>query len=1149
MAADWTTDRVEGIVLRKLGLPADGKWFYHQKTAVSFQQSSEGSDYKHNYAWDNPSAKRPGSKIQGLFKTAGDFLKTLDDVRPEKRHAYEWFRDGTFLKMYGDVEWKVPVENLERIHEEFASAREEGRKIMEAWKQQHRKEFERISGGFSLAYIIGEGSRITEDNSIKLSYHVIIPNVCFYNDAPRRKLVYQLMCLAPGILPNRAMDPSPYAQNQKYRTLLSSKGSDQSHTPLIFCRILSDNPDHFSDLDALVGHVPESTRKIDDLLDNPELQNLWAECVSRDDVRRGEVTSCVRSRNPSARLGSHNRSLREMAKKILCLIGDGDNEVGEPVVTSTGGYSMQCYNPLPAGRPCPWNPCNIHHSNNSTIFVDENADNSYSVKLTCHSGKCHSQHGKKRTGVIANLRMDEDQKFHLSYLDSSLFECVLKPKVHSILEKCTGDIRSSQIRKTLENDLELENGLLREDEGKISSWIRDWAVCANSKMVVAQSSAGGNTRDSPRELTQEEKERIERNREAALALRAQQEMKSAQGQIQLAQEEKDRIERNRAAALARRAQVKSSPGRMDLDQMEDNGDVDTSNQSKKRGLNEISGFVDVDEEYNEVVVTLPEVDILRSKLHSILRTADLQSMTKRTALRELEKSFSLTEGDLDDHKKEIADWVQEYIDEHSIVVEESLTDQAAAANEFENPPKKKQKNQTSEKDTDEFRNTDYLRLKAEIEKTTFKVEHPFAYCVLSDRQSTCPQQFDQSKLRQYYAEKEYKVVNQRGETKMKKAIDVWLRDPNKRQYEKIVSDPAVHDPKIYNMWPGIKAAKLPPVAEESVPDLIQPILKHVEQVLCNGDSAHAAFVLDILAQILQHPEKKTEVALVFYGEQGCGKDIVFDFFRLRVLGSGVSYQTAKAGAEMFSRFATEELLNSVFVLMDEIEDLTNKKTENLFKNQIIAQTIPWEGKHQKPIQVKNKLNFCVTTNYPNHIHIPGDDRRMCLFRCSSARVGDIVYIEKIVAVLADPRVARAFYQHLMGRNLSKYKSGFQLHRPITDYYREVQTACMPVIKRFVSGMMNDAMSVLRGNEVNKFRTPDTTAMFQRCLQFVAVNRYQATYTASSFTRELKRIHGFTKQENELLSNGKKYFVVNCSHVVDALKEKNEYDKDASLNDL
>jgi hypothetical protein len=104
---------------------------------------------------------------------------------------------------------------------------------------------------------------------------------------------------------------------------------------------------------------------------------------------------------------------------------------------------------------------------------------------------------------------------------------------------------------------------------------------------------------------------------------------------------------------------------------------------------------------------------------------------------------------------------------------------------------------------------------------------------------------------------------------------------------------------------------------------------------------------------------------------------------------------------------------------------------------------------------------------------------------------------------------------------------------------------MPVIKRFVSGMMNDAMSD-SSLDLIKFRTPDATSMFQRCLQFIAVNRYQATYTASAFTRELKRIDGFNKQENELLSNGKKYFVVNCSYVVDALKRSNEYDKDASL---
>jgi hypothetical protein len=360
-------------------LPADGKWFFHQNMALSFQQSSEGSEYKRNYVWDNPFAKVSGSKIHGVFKTDQDFLETLHHVSQGKRHAYEWFQDGTFLKIYGDIEWTVPLENPKRIKEDFELAREESIKMMEAWKQQHRKEFERIAGGVSPLYIIAESSRITEKNSIKsakMSYHIVIQNICVYNDAPRGKLVYQLMCLAPGILPNGAIDPKPYGTNQKYRTLLSCKGSDPSHTPLIFCPTLSDNPDTFSEFDALVCHVPESTLKIDELLDNPELQKLWTLCSGMGDVRSGEGTLRVRSRNRSASLGGNNSALRhgELIKKVLYLIGDGDNVVGKPVETSTGGYSIQCRNPFPAGRPCPWNPSNIHHSNNSTIFVDEIAD-------------------------------------------------------------------------------------------------------------------------------------------------------------------------------------------------------------------------------------------------------------------------------------------------------------------------------------------------------------------------------------------------------------------------------------------------------------------------------------------------------------------------------------------------------------------------------------------------------------------------------------------------------------------------------------------------------------------------------------------------------------------------------------------------------
>jgi chromatin remodeling complex protein RSC6 len=67
---------------------------------------------------------------------------------------------------------------------------------------------------------------------------------------------------------------------------------------------------------------------------------------------------------------------------------------------------------------------------------------------------------------------------------------------------------------------------------------------------------------------------------------------------------------------------------------------------------------------------IPDNDTLRSKLRGILKGSNLETLTKRAARRELEKSFSLEEGGLDERKQEIASWVDEYIEENDKTADE-----------------------------------------------------------------------------------------------------------------------------------------------------------------------------------------------------------------------------------------------------------------------------------------------------------------------------------------------------------------------------------------------------------------------------------------------------------------------------------------------
>ena len=92
---------------------------------------------------------------------------------------------------------------------------------------------------------------------------------------------------------------------------------------------------------------------------------------------------------------------------------------------------------------------------------------------------------------------------------------------------------------------------------------------------------------------------------------------------------------------------------------------------------------------------------------------------------------------------------------------------------------------------------------------------------------------------------------------------------------------------------GFLADSLPPVPEDQEDELIAPIVKHVNDVITGGNAAHTKWVLDYIANMIQRPERKSQVAISLYGAQGCGKGIIFEFLRQKVLGEECSFQTSK----------------------------------------------------------------------------------------------------------------------------------------------------------------------------------------------------------------------------------------------------------------
>ena len=105
----------------------------------------------------------------------------------------------------------------------------------------------------------------------------------------------------------------------------------------------------------------------------------------------------------------------------------------------------------------------------------------------------------------------------------------------------------------------------------------------------------------------------------------------------------------------------------------------------------------------------------------------------------------------------------------------------------------------------------------------------------------------------------------------------WLLDAGRRQIDYVLNEPK-HEPvpaRVYNLWSPPRASLLPPVTHTDA--LLAPILRHVREVLADGDVALADFVLDFLCNAIQRPHQPAGVALLVGGPSGCGKGILFEF--------------------------------------------------------------------------------------------------------------------------------------------------------------------------------------------------------------------------------------------------------------------------------
>lgn len=422
----------------------------------------------------------------------------------------------------------------------------------------------------------------------------------------------------------------------------------------------------------------------------------------------------------------------------------------------------------------------------------------------------------------------------------------------------------------------------------------------------------------------------------------------------------------------------------------------------------------------------------------------------------------------------------------------------------------------------------YEMVKERFEKKCLKVKGPHCY-VRTEEGHPEPYLHKHTDLIQCFANLKY--WGYKGDKLMKLPfVPEWIQDAGNRTVEKIVVDPRNTMQNVYNMWKGFDAEKLPPLSEDRIHELIEPITKHFNDVVTSGVSDHTEFLHHYLANIVKRPWQKSQVAISLYGEQGCGKGIIFEFFRNKVLGSHCSYQTSRPEIDLFGRFANGAV-NRVCIQVDEVKSLHDHCDQ--LKDFITNPTVNYEQKGKDSIVVSNFANLILTSNNANALTVSTDDRRFALFHCKSTHKGNHEYFTELGAHLERPEVARAYYQYLMAMDLGAYPISFQHKRPITEYYKEAQLNSIPVVSRFFSALVNSQYS----ETTMSFRV-----LYKKYEEFHTAGNYKYLMTETSFGRDAKRIQGVTT----IRSSSTRSYVLDYDRIKKYLCDSKEFDPDAVL---
>jgi hypothetical protein len=269
-------------------------------------------------------------------------------------------------------------------------------------------------------------------------------------------------------------------------------------------------------------------------------------------------------------------------------------------------------------------------------------------------------------------------------------------------------------------------------------------------------------------------------------------------------------------------------------------------------------------------------------------------------------------------------------------------------------------------------------------------------------------------------------------------------------------------------------------------NIIKPYLDHIK-FICNDKIDVFEYVLNWFSHIIQKPEKKIKVALIFYSQlEGVGKNIIFDIFEKLIDGYCIKFRDTSALTDKFNG----EMMGKLFVVGDEInaraQDVANELKDIITREKEI---IEFKGKDK--IYLNDYKNYAFTTNNENVFKISNSDRRFMLNECPM-EIKDEEYYENLFNILNNKNILKHIFNYFKMRDLSKFEPS---HIVMTEYKERLIIANLPA---YFKCIIDDYDHFCKKEYTTK-------ELYENSIIYAKEKKLQSTYTEKLLCNQYKKV--------------------------------------------